>query len=83
MIEGDREVAAVEIVHLAGSHVDCADRQARALGIEALEIHQAAHRLAQVVDRIEGGLFDADQGAEPAPGDRAVWGVISGNAVEH
>ena len=54
MVERDRHVAAVEIMHLAGAHIDGADGQPRLLGVEAIEVDQVAERLAQIVDGVEG-----------------------------
>ena len=47
MLERDRVVAAVEIAHFTVAHIDCADRQARALRIQLIEIDQFGETVAQ------------------------------------
>jgi hypothetical protein len=40
MLERERHVAAIEVMHIAGAHIDGADRQARLAGIEPREIDE-------------------------------------------
>src|ERR1700733_831917 len=82
MFERERHIAAVEIMHLAGAHVDGTDRQARLFGIDAAEIDNACQRLVQRIDRVEAGPLDADRGVETKC-KRAVRRKIAGNAAEN
>ena len=81
MVERDRYAAAVEIMHLAGSHVDGPDRQPRLFGGDALEIDKIAKGLAEAVDRVKRGALDTDQRVE-SQRDGAVRGKITRNAAE-
>ena len=79
VLERDGHVAAVEVVHLAGPHIDRADGEARLPGIDAVEIDHLGERVTQCIDRVERRLLDADRCVE-APGQRAVGRKIPGNA---
>ena len=54
-------LAAVEIAHLAGAHVDRSDGEARVPAVQVVEVDQAAKSRLQRVGRIVSGTLDADR----------------------
>ena len=64
MLRPQRHVAAVEIAHLAGAHIHCADGEPCGLAVQMIEIHQFRECAPERIGRIEGRPFDADRHLE-------------------
>ncbi len=67
MIERHALVAAVEIAHGAVAHVDGANRQAHAAGVDVLEVDQAGERGAQRLRRVIARGFHAERDVRTQP----------------
>ena len=77
----DGHIAAIEIVHLARSHVNGAHRQSWLCRIDPLEIGEALKRFGQLLGRIESRLLHTNWRVE-TPSKRAIRREVAGNAVE-
>src|SRR6516165_8628098 len=82
MLERDRHIAAVKVMHSAGTHIDRAEGQPRLSGIDPREVNDAVERLVQGFNGIEPGSFYADWGVQ-TPGQITIRGEISGKSAEN
>src|SRR6516225_3968133 len=82
MLERDRHMAAVKIMHSARTHIDRAEGQPRLSGIDPREVNDAVERLVQGLNGIEPCAFDADWGVQ-TPGQITIGGEISGKSAEN
>src|SRR6516162_3070766 len=82
MLERDRHMAAVKIMHSARTHIDRAEGQPRLSGIDPREVDDAVKRLVQGLNGIEPCTFDADWGVQ-TPGQITIGGEIPGKSAEN
>src|SRR6516162_11794733 len=82
MLERDRHMAAVKIMHSARTHIDRAEGQPRLSGIDPREVDDAVERLVQGFNGIEPCSFDADWGMQ-TPGQITIWHEISNDTAEN